>query len=49
VKSAAKQMQVAGFLPKPIAIDKLLETVEKFCLADHGATGNASSGAGASR
>ena len=28
VKSAAAQMQVAGFLPKPVAIDKLLQTVE---------------------
>jgi CheY-like chemotaxis protein len=47
VKSAAAQMQVAGFLPKPVAIDKLIETVEKFCVADHSA--NASSGTGASR
>jgi CheY-like chemotaxis protein len=48
VKSAAAQMQVAGFLPKPVAIDKLLATVERFCIADRGATGNAASGTGAS-
>jgi CheY-like chemotaxis protein len=48
VKSAAAAMQVAGFLPKPVAIDKLLKTVERFCIAQHGATGNASSRTGAS-
>jgi CheY-like chemotaxis protein len=47
VKSAAAQMQVAGFLPKPVAIDKLLQTVERFCAADQQARSNASSGGGA--
>ena len=42
VKSAAAQMQVAGFLPKPVAIDKLLQTVERFCVADRGATARVS-------
>jgi CheY-like chemotaxis protein len=31
VKVAATQMQAAGFLAKPVAIDNLLATVERFC------------------
>ena len=34
VKAAAAQMQVEGFLAKPVAIEKLLATVERFCVAD---------------
>jgi CheY-like chemotaxis protein len=34
VKSAAAQMNAAGFLAKPIAVDALLETVERFCALD---------------
>jgi CheY-like chemotaxis protein len=34
VRSAAAEMNVAGFLAKPIAIDVLLETVERFCVLD---------------
>jgi CheY-like chemotaxis protein len=46
VKSAAAQMQVAGFLPKPVAIDKLLATVERFCVADRAVAGSASGASG---
>ena len=31
VRVAATQMQAAGFLAKPVAIDSLLDTVERFC------------------
>jgi len=34
VRLAAKQMQAAGFLAKPVAIDNLLATVERFCALD---------------
>jgi CheY-like chemotaxis protein len=34
VKSAAAQMKAAGFLAKPVTIDSLLETVERFCVLD---------------
>jgi CheY-like chemotaxis protein len=42
VRSAAAQMRAAGFLPKPVAIDNLLTTVERFCMLDQSASGNAS-------
>jgi CheY-like chemotaxis protein len=43
VRSAAVQMKAAGFLAKPIAIDVLLETVDRFCLLDKpGGAGGAS-------
>jgi CheY-like chemotaxis protein len=34
VKSAALQMNAAGFLVKPVAVDTLLDTVERFCALD---------------
>jgi CheY-like chemotaxis protein len=34
VKTVAAQMQAAGFLAKPVAVDNLLETVERFCARD---------------
>jgi CheY-like chemotaxis protein len=34
VRLAANQMQAAGFLAKPVAIDRLLATVERFCALD---------------
>jgi CheY-like chemotaxis protein len=34
VKSAATQMAAAGFLAKPVAVDMLLQTVERFCAID---------------
>jgi CheY-like chemotaxis protein len=34
VRSAAAEMAAAGFLAKPVAIDSLLETVERFCAID---------------
>ena len=44
VRSAAAEMAVAGFLAKPVAIDSLLETVERFCAID-----SATAGGGAPR
>jgi CheY-like chemotaxis protein len=39
VRSAAAQMQAAGFLTKPVAVDSLLDTVERFCALDSAASG----------
>ncbi|HWE25686.1 MAG TPA: response regulator, partial [Myxococcales bacterium] len=39
VRLAAAQMNAAGFLPKPVAVDMLLETVEKFCVLDRASAG----------
>jgi CheY-like chemotaxis protein len=39
VRSAAAQMKAAGFLAKPIAVDVLLEIVERFCVLDKAGAG----------
>ena len=40
VKSAAEQMNAAGFLAKPVGVDMLLKIVERFCVLDQkGAAG----------
>jgi CheY-like chemotaxis protein len=43
VRSTAAQMAVAGFLAKPVAIDSLLDTVERFCALDSAAAGGGAS------
>jgi CheY-like chemotaxis protein len=37
VRVAAAQMQANGFLAKPVAVDNLIETVERFCVLDRAA------------